>query len=43
MLRNPGAELIAHPECEESVLRHAHYIGSTTGLIKYAISSPARR
>jgi quinolinate synthase len=38
LLRNPGAELIAHPECEEPVLRHAKYIGSTTGLIKYAIS-----
>ena len=42
LLRNPGAELIAHPECEESLLRHAKYIGSTTGLIKYAISSPAQ-
>jgi quinolinate synthase len=42
MMRNPEAELIAHPECEEPVLRHAKYIGSTTGLIKYAISSPAK-
>jgi quinolinate synthase len=42
LMRNPGAELIAHPECEEPVLRHAKYIGSTTGLIKYAISSPAQ-
>ncbi|MCU1276576.1 MAG: nadA, partial [bacterium] len=42
LLRNPGAELIAHPECEEPVLRHATYIGSTTGLIKYAISSPVQ-
>jgi quinolinate synthase len=42
LLRNPGAELIAHPECEEPVLRHATYIGSTTGLIKYAVSSPAK-
>ena len=42
LVRNPGAELIAHPECEESVLRHAKYIGSTTGLIKYAVSSPAQ-
>ena len=42
LLRNPGAELIAHPECEESLLRHAKYIGSTTGLIKYAISSAAK-
>ncbi|MCU1280568.1 MAG: nadA [bacterium] len=42
LLRNPGAELIAHPECEEAILRHAHYIGSTTGLIKYAVSSPVQ-
>ena len=42
LLRNPGAELIAHPECEEAVLRHARYIGSTTGLIKYAVSSPVQ-
>src|SRR4051812_43840933 len=42
LLRNPGAELIAHPECEEPVLRHAKYIGSTTGLIKYAVSSPTK-
>jgi quinolinate synthase len=42
LMRNPGAELIAHPECEEPVLRHAKYIGSTTGLIKYAVSSPTQ-
>jgi len=42
LMRNPGAELIAHPECEEPVLRHAKYVGSTTGLIKYAVSSPAK-
>ena len=42
LLRNPGAELIAHPECEESILRHAKYVGSTTGLIKYAVSSKAQ-
>src|SRR5215203_1526510 len=28
--RNPGAKLIAHPECEESVLSVADFIGSTT-------------
>lgn len=31
----PQAEVIAHPECEEAVLRHADYIGSTTALLKY--------
>jgi quinolinate synthase len=42
LLRNPGAELIAHPECEEPVLRHAKFVGSTTALIKYAVKSEAK-
>jgi quinolinate synthase len=37
---HPEAELIAHPECEAAVLRHADYIGSTTALLKYAQTSP---
>ncbi len=39
LLRNPGAELIAHPECEEAVLRHASFIGSTSALLKYVKES----
>ncbi|HEY9737701.1 MAG TPA: quinolinate synthase NadA [Trichocoleus sp.] len=35
----PNAEIVAHPECEEVVLRHAHFIGSTTALLKYVQSS----
>jgi quinolinate synthase len=42
LVRHPGAELIAHPECEEPVLRHAAFVGSTTALLKYAVSSPAK-
>ena len=34
-IRYPNAQIIAHPECEEKILNHAHFIGSTTGLIKY--------
>src|SRR5258706_3004254 len=34
-VRHPNAKLIAHPECEDPVLRVADYIGSTTGLLKY--------
>lgn len=30
---NPGAKVLAHPECEEPVLVHADYIGSTSGII----------
>ena len=34
-VEHPTAEVIAHPECEPPVLRHADYIGSTTALLKY--------
>jgi len=33
-LSYPQADIIAHPECEANVLRHADFIGSTTGLLK---------
>lgn len=33
--RHPEAKLIAHPECEDAVLRIADFIGSTTQLLKY--------
>lgn len=36
---HPEAEVIAHPECEPAVLRHAHYIGSTTALLNYSKKS----
>ncbi|NUN64734.1 quinolinate synthase NadA [Pseudanabaena biceps] len=38
-LIHPQAEIIAHPECEANVLRHADFIGSTTGLLKYVQKS----
>ncbi|MBF2051474.1 MAG: quinolinate synthase NadA [Leptolyngbya sp. IPPAS B-1204] len=34
-IQHPEAEVIAHPECEDAVLRHAQYIGSTTALLNY--------
>jgi quinolinate synthase len=40
--RHPGALVLAHPECEEPVLAMADYIGSTTGILKHAIASPAK-
>jgi quinolinate synthase len=39
-IEHPEAEMIAHPECEEPVLRHADYVGSTSALLKYAQNSP---
>jgi quinolinate synthase len=40
--RHPEAKFIAHPECEEVILKMADYIGSTTGLLKYTINSPVK-
>jgi len=36
--RYPEALVLAHPECEEPILQMADYIGSTTGILKFAIS-----
>jgi quinolinate synthase len=41
-VRHPEAKVIAHPECEEPILRIADYIGSTTGLLKYSQTDSAR-
>ena len=38
-VRHPNALILAHPECEEPVLRHADFIGSTTAIRRYASSS----
>jgi quinolinate synthase len=40
--RHPLAKFIAHPECEEPVLRMADFIGSTTALLKYTQSNPSQ-
>src|SRR6478736_7588607 len=39
--RYPQAKFIAHPECEEPILRMADFIGSTTALLKYTQSNTA--
>lgn len=39
-LQNPDALLIAHPESEEHILKVAHYIGSTAGMIAYVRQHP---
>ena len=41
-VRHPEAKLIAHPECEEPILRQADYIGSTTALLNYTKKDEAR-
>jgi quinolinate synthase len=42
-VQHPDALVLAHPECEESILRMADHIASTTGILKYAVSSPAKQ
>ncbi|EAU61701.1 quinolinate synthetase [Stigmatella aurantiaca DW4/3-1] len=39
----PDAEVVAHPECEQPVLRHADFIGSTKGILDYVVASPKQR
>lgn len=39
--RYPAAKFIAHPECEDTILEMADYIGSTTGLLNYTSKNAA--
>ncbi|GAC1416449.1 MAG: quinolinate synthase NadA [Flavisolibacter sp.] len=41
-VRNPRALVIAHPECEEAILRISDFIGSTTQLLSYTKKSEAK-
>jgi quinolinate synthase len=43
MAKYPDAEVIAHPECHDGILRHAAFIASTSGLIERARTSPKRQ
>ena len=40
--QHPNAKFIAHPECEDTILQMADYIGSTTGLLNYSIKNEAK-
>jgi quinolinate synthase len=42
MVRNPLARLVAHPECDERILAHAHFVGSTSALLKHVTESEHR-
>ncbi|MDD6847592.1 MAG: quinolinate synthase NadA [Oscillospiraceae bacterium] len=38
----PDAELLVHPECTPDVVALADYVGSTSGIMEYAINSPKK-
>ena len=40
--RHPEAEIIAHPECEQSVLELADFVGSTAKLLRRVTESSAK-
>ena len=40
-LDHPDAEVLAHPECQQHLLDHADFIGSTSALLRRAEASPA--
>jgi quinolinate synthase len=42
-VRHPEAKVLAHPECEERVLALADYIGSTKGILEYAVKSASKQ
>lgn len=39
--KNPGAKIIAHPECEEHILDESDFIGSTAALLKFVKTDEA--
>ena len=39
----PNAKILAHPECHQEVTKLADYVGSTTGIMKYAIESDEKQ
>lgn len=40
--QHPGALVLTHPECRKDVIAVSDYIGSTSGIIKYAAASDAK-
>ena len=41
-IHHPNAEVIAHPECDENILMHADFVGSTSALINYVNKSQSK-
>ncbi|MDP3907868.1 quinolinate synthase NadA [Novosphingobium sp.] len=38
--QHPGAPVAAHPECPPTIIDHADYVGSTSGILNFAKSFP---
>ncbi len=41
-IKYPNALFLVHPECKADVVKHADYVGSTSGIIDYALKSDAK-
>jgi quinolinate synthase len=41
-IEHPSAKVVAHPECPQSVLAMADFIGSTSAIIEWCAASDAR-
>ncbi|MBI4446641.1 MAG: quinolinate synthase NadA [Acidobacteria bacterium] len=42
-VKHPDALLLAHPECEDRILRRAHHVGSTSSLLEFAKKNSASK
>lgn len=38
-LKNPGVEIVSHPECSAGIVGHSDYVGSTSQMINYVKNS----
>ncbi len=41
--KHPDAKIVAHPECKPQILEIADFVGSTTGLLNFTKSDPAKK
>jgi quinolinate synthase len=42
MVRHPNAALSAHPECPESILKHADHVGSTRSMLEFVTTGDGK-
>jgi quinolinate synthase len=40
--QHPGAPIAAHPECPPTIVDHADYVGSTSGILQFAKTNPSQ-